>query len=454
MQHLVRLCSLCVERNYRRKSGALFATWTSIFLSVTLSLLACRASAADWYVRSGAIGNGLNWVDAWGDVTNITWSSIQPGDTIWIAGGRYGVLNIGQSGRADTRAERVFIKRATVASHGSDTGWSNAYDAQVYLLLISWSSPNVGSYVTIDGQVDRGISIVHGDGDSSHSITFDRGASHVTLRYLDIGGPGDGAGHHHIGDDRGVDITAWNGTSYDAVDFLIVQFSRIHGACTQIWNMNASNGIWEHNKIYKSTDSNGAPCHPNIFVTSSSSNVIFRYNEVYNYSGEGVMILNSGHGSVYVYGNLWHSGRTYARVLETQNGINGPVYFFNNTVDGLWLGILASNGGAYSSGSRGRNNIWWNMPPSGLPDEDYDACSRRNCLGSHSISNGTNPFINYLGHDYHIVSTVGSRYPRNKGIDLGLAFNADMDGLTRGADGAWDIGAFEFRSNSRQPPSP
>ena len=425
-----------------------------------MSALLCSfgwcAEAADWYVRSGAVGNGISWAHAWSDVTSITWSSIRPGDTIWISGGNYGDLNIGKSGSADTRTGRIFVKRATVASHGSDTSWSNTYDAQVNLSSIRWSSLNIGSFVTIDGQVDSGISIVHGDGDGSRSINFGRGASYVTLRYLDVGGPGDAMGHHHTGDDRGISITAWNGNSYDAVDFLKVQFSRIHGACTQIWNMNASNGIWEHNKIYNSTDSSGAPCHPNIFVTASSSNVIFRYNEVYNYDAEEIMILYGGHGSLYVYGNLWHSGKTYARVLKSEGGVNGPVYFYNNTVDGLWLGILAADGGAYASGSRGRNNIWWNMPPSGLAlgDEDYDFCSGRGCVGSNSISNGSNPFLIDSDHDYHIVPMIGSKYPRNKGVNLGLAFGVDKDGISRGADGAWDIGAFEFASGSRRLLSP
>ena len=448
MQSLVRFCPFGVQRRYRRRSGTKFAKGSSILFRLSLCLISWRAEAADWYVRSGTAGNGISWVDAWRDVTNIAWSSIQPGDTIWIAGGNYGALNVGQSGRADTPAGRIFVKRATSASHGSDFGWSNAYNSQVNLSSISWSSLNIGSYVTIDGQVDNGISIAHSDGDDSKSITFDRGATHVTLRYLDIVGPGDAAGHHHTGDDRGIDITAWNGSSYDAVDFLIVQFSLIHGACTQVWNMNASNGIWEHNKFYNSTEPTGGRCHPNIFATASSSNVTFRYNDVYNYSAEGIMILDGGHGSLYVYGNLWYSGRSHARVLETQGGMNGPVYFFNNTVDELWWGILASHGGIYAPGSQGRNNIWWNMPPSGLPDEDYDLCSRSGCPGSHSISNGTDPFINHSDHDYHIVSTVGPMYPRNKGVNLGLTFIVSKIGVSRGADGAWDIGAFEFPSSS------
>jgi hypothetical protein len=433
-------------RRFRSVSAAVSA-------SMLLVLISTDAVAADWYVRSGTGGNGTSWSSAWSDVTSIGWSSVQPGDTIWVSGGRYGSLNVGKSGNADTAAGRISVKRATAVAHGSDSGWSANYDGQVVLSGIVWSSQNVGSYVTIDGQVDSGIAINHGDGDGATSVTFDRGASYVTLRYLDIGGPGDANGFHHAGDDRGIDITAWNGSTYDAVDYLKVQYSKIHGACTQIWNMNASHGIWEHNRIYNSTDSNGNPCHPNIFVTASSSDVTFRYNEIYNYDAEGIMIINGGHGSLYVYGNVWHDGKTYARVIEVQNGVNGPVYFYNNVVDGLWAGFNTANAGQWAQGSQGRNNIWWNMDGSGLPDEDYDFCSG-SCSGSNSISGGSNPFVDLSAKNYRIASTIGTKYPRDRGVNLGTTFglNIDFDGGIRGADGIWDIGAFEFNAGTSLPP--
>jgi hypothetical protein len=424
---------------------------TAIFASLFIGAVS-TAQAADYYVRSGAGGNGTSWATAWSDVTNISWAAIQPGDTVWISGGRYGALKPGKSGNGDTPSGRIFFKRATSIAHGPDPGWNTAYDGQVVLSQIAWSSLNVGSYVTIDGQIDKGIAIPHGDSDSAASITFDRGASHVTLRYLDVDGPGNVNGFHHSGDDRGIDITAWNGSSYDAVDYLRVENSRIHGACTQIWNMNASHGIWEHNKIYNSTDSNGNPCHPNIFVTASSTDVTFRFNEIFNYDAEGIMIINGGHGTMYVHGNIWHTGKTYARVIEVQNGVNGPVYFHNNVVDGLWAGTNTANGGYWAQGSQGRNNIWWNMSGSGMPDEDYDLCSGT-CRGPNSISSASNPFVDVASKNYRISSATGTKSPKDRGVNLGpvAGFNIDFDGASRGTDGAWDIGAFEF--NGANPPA-
>ncbi|MGZ3797033.1 MAG: hypothetical protein ACXVB1_11740, partial [Pseudobdellovibrionaceae bacterium] len=129
------------------------------FFIFVLTLLPQISFATDWFVRANAGGNGTSWASAWSDVTNISWSSIQPGDTLWIAGGSYGILSLGKSGNADTPTGRIFIKRATSLSHGSDSGWNSAYDSQVVLSSIRWETLNVGSYVTIDGQVDNGISI-------------------------------------------------------------------------------------------------------------------------------------------------------------------------------------------------------------------------------------------------------------------------------------------------------
>ncbi|MDR3413786.1 MAG: hypothetical protein P4L87_22975 [Formivibrio sp.] len=403
--------------------------------------------ATSYYVRAGAAGssNGTSWANAWPNVSSISWSSIAPGDTIWIAGGSYGTMTIGKSGTADTATGRIFIKRATGAAHGSDTGWSAGFDSLVTVAGMTWSALNVGSYVTVDGQVDAGILIPHGDGSGNTSVSFDRGNSYVTLRNLDLAGPSDLHSHHHTGDDRSLDLTAWNGSSYDVIDHLTVQYVRFHGTCTAIWNMRTSNAIFEYNQIYNVFDDNGAVCHPDVFVTSGTTNLTFRFNKIYQYEDEGIMALNGDNGTMYIYGNLWYAQtNTNARIMETQMGANGPAYFYNNTIDGISLGVMTANGGNWAAGSQGRNNIWWNTGCNGLSDTDYDFTSSGSCSGTHSIHSGSNPFGDLLNHDYSLISTVGSTFPRGKGVDLGAPYDVDANGTARGASGAWDIGAYAF----------
>ncbi|MBI1936260.1 VCBS repeat-containing protein [Candidatus Woesearchaeota archaeon] len=399
-------------------------------------------SSRNWYLRSGATGNGSSWTNAWGSVGSIAWSSIQPGDTLWIAGGTYGSLVVGKSGNADTDAGRIFIKRATQSAHGSDTGWSSSYDSQVVFASISWTSPNVGSYVTVDGQVDSGIRVATRatGGREGTAVFIGRGQNYITLRNMEMAGPCGSTPCMQGGDNRALSTTAWSGSSYELVDNLKVQYSKIHGACTNIWLMNADNAILEYNEIYNSHATDTVPCHPNVVATSQSSNVIFRYNKVHDYATEGIMMLSGNSGTWYVYGNLWYAGTGYARVLESQDGTNGPVYFYGNTMVDLQQSVRTANNGVWHSASQGRNNIYWNASSPGLPSES------NNIVGSGSSS----PFVNYAGRDYHLTSTSAAR---NAGATLtndGF-INKDLEGNTRGADGAWDIGAYEYISSGIPP---
>jgi hypothetical protein len=420
---------------------------------IMLIILAGTVLGADWYVRPNGEGSfsGADWSNTWNSVTGIQWSKVNPGDTIWLAGGSYGTLVVGRSGNADSVSGRIFIKRAVASAHGTDTGWASGMDTQVTLAGLQWTALNTGSYVTVDGQVDSGIRLSQDSG-GDVLVDIQRGVSYVTLSHLDLAGPCGSTACFQGGDNRNIDTTAWNGASYEPVDHLRVQHSRLHGGCTLVWAMNVDNSIWEYNKFYDNdaidSGSEYSPneCHPNIMATGGSDNVTFRHNEVYNYAAEGIM-YSGGEKDWYIYGNIWRdriAGTGYARVLEA-DGIVGPVYFYNNVMANIWIPVLTVDGGSYAPGSKGRNNIYWNnaVDGGGLPDDDYDLCSG-SCSGSHSISSGSNPFVNLAGKDYHIISTVGTRYPKDKGANLGSAFNIDIDGNIRGSDGAWDIGAYEY----------
>ena len=95
-------------------------------------LINAVSGKAYFYVRSGATGsnNGADWTNAWSSTSNINWASINPGDTIFIAAGTYGALNVGKSG---TAGNPITFKRATNAEHGIATGWSSSYDGRVII---------------------------------------------------------------------------------------------------------------------------------------------------------------------------------------------------------------------------------------------------------------------------------------------------------------------------------
>ena len=62
-------------------------------------------------------------------------------------------------------------------------------------------------------------------------------------------------------------------------------------------------------------------------------------------------------------------------------------------------------------------------------------------MTSNNLSAANNPFVDYLVNDFHITSEIN-------GYSLPSLYNTDMDGNVRGADGVWDIGAYEYVSGS------
>ena len=95
-------------------------------------------AAKNLYVRKGASGsnNGSDWNNAWTDVTQISWGGVNPGDSIWIAGGTYGQLTIGDSG---TTNNPIYIARvrSTNASPVSAAGWNSRLRFPVVLNLVN-----------------------------------------------------------------------------------------------------------------------------------------------------------------------------------------------------------------------------------------------------------------------------------------------------------------------------
>ncbi len=55
---------------------------------VVLTTASQAALAANWYVNNAVStsGNGQSWASAFKNFSNITWSAIKPGDTLYISG--------------------------------------------------------------------------------------------------------------------------------------------------------------------------------------------------------------------------------------------------------------------------------------------------------------------------------------------------------------------------------
>jgi hypothetical protein len=410
-----------------------------------------RASARVHYVRAGATGNGSgsDWTNACTDFTgSCAATALQRGDIYYVASGNYapGSFSASASGSGV-----VTIQGATAANHGNEMGWQNTYsvDSHDGGSQAVFAPIQVGSNITLDGEAESGIKLAlanpppctGSDPYCNNQAAVKISGENIALKHLDIAGPGGPEGFTSTGDLRGIDTTG--GTT----NGLHISHCRIHGFIDGIYFGNTRNSLIEHSQIYDIYAQNAAMFHDNVFASIGSSNITFRYNEIYHWESEGIMLIFSGvQAKWYIYGNVWHDsvpGST-GRVLETQNAVNGPIYFYNNTVVNAWGAILESMGGAYAAGSEAKNNIFWNVLSNDLTGftRDYNLTSGPN-TEPHGIGQGPDPFVNYAGKDYHIVSAVAAMYPSNRGVVLSREFNRDKDGNLRGADGLWDIGAYE-----------
>jgi hypothetical protein len=429
-------------------------------LSKTLILFLLAGTAlpswsATKFVNKSATGsnNGTSWANAWTNVSSIGWSGLAGGDVVCVAGGTYsGGISTGANGSS---GNPITIRRASAADStcGSGTaGWSAAFDAQVVISNINLQN----NYVTIDGAVANGIKMNLGNSSGSpSSVGVSAATNGVILRYIEVAGPCGTTACNQNGDSRSIDLNSWNGSSYNLQNNMTIQNANLHGSCTILWSAHSTNLIIEHSRFADSADSTpGNPnCHPNVIAEQDSTNATFRYNEVTNWQVEGIMACpNGGCSSSWdIYGNVWHDpmGGSYPRVLEVQGNTNGPYHVYNNTFVNISFATATSaNGGGFASGSTGKNNIYWNSPTGGLPGSDYDLCNSSCSETNGQTYAGTDIFVSYSGHDYHLAKAT------NAGTSLSAPFNTDYDGKTRGGDGVWDRGAYEFGASGGRPNAP
>jgi hypothetical protein len=440
-------------------------------LVLVLTVGSSVARGANWYVRPGGAGakTGIDWNNAW-DCGGIGWSGVNGGDTIWLAGGTYGSSIV--PGKSGSAGALVFVKRvlSTDSVPAAAAGWQPSFDSQVIVNAsptIYYKTAGLGSYMYWDGRVDAGIKLQFGDVSSPAYCgavfcgnTGPGGQTQVTFTNIDMSGPFAGTAYQATQNQTGP-LCLYN------VSYFTITHCRLHGAPDCMGLILASSYVTlDHCKIYDG-DCGGTGAHENVLLMwGGVDQFTMRYCEVWNWPVMGFS-LGAGVGAMYLYGNIWHnpsgtsSGMSPSpRFIETSSsfgtsGATGPLYCYNNTIVDLYgTFTTSSSAGYWVSGSITRNNIVWNgstwNSANAPSDQDYDYGNAA-LSGSHSINGtGASPFIG--GTNYHVVATVAANYPRNKGVAIpnvaGHTFNIDMDGNIRGADGAWDMGAYEYGSLS------
>ena len=401
-------------------------------------------SNAAYYVRAGAAGSGSgsDWANAYTSLP----ATLQRGETYYVATGSYAAYDF------DTPVSGtsiVTIQKATTSNHGTETGWDSSYGiGQAEFPQLSVST----SYLVFDGVVGGGPSswkAGHGfklAASYEVLLLFPTTVSHVTVRHTEFAYPS-----------TEVDDTLADDHIYGALSSLTdftLEYCYMHDTSrTFILSRGWTDVLVQYNYFARNRYTEAR--HSELWSDHNGVRYVIRYNIMEDIEGTGVTVLLFGNGIDWeIYGNVvfWSGDPNYdgngngifTTASTGANAINWRVY--NNTVvDCKGRGDHTIYNG---SGNETKNNLWYNcssLGGHGATTADYNWYVNSDTpptLGSNdAVATLGDIFADSASNDFRITSSS----PNGAGVEAaGHSYHVDAYGYTRGADGWWDRGAYEF----------
>jgi hypothetical protein len=423
-----------------------------------LCWMTASAQAATYYVRSGATGSrsGTDWSNAYTQLP----SQLERGSLYYVADGTYGSHNFndGQSGNS-----RITVQKATVQSHGINTGWADSYGDG----LAQFASLTFGTgFYTFDGATGGGpgswesgfgFKVRTTDTGKSANVFFGSGVSEIAFRHTDF----EGRGRSYGGGDTDL--------FYLVNKYLNISISHCYLHDTDrtmilSWPSGGSGFLIEYSKFAR----NGNAEHREAWSAGTDSNVTVRHSLFEDIMGTGVIAIvnNSGDAKNWnIYGNIFYwTGKYTDGIINT-----GAIFVSWNDADVLVRAVdwnvynnVFANIKGYTSAvvfqkslnSSVHNNIWYNndTDDTGVSGakSDYNwfyGNRRNNKIGPNDAVGTANPFTNWQGGDWRLALPIS-------GLPLTGLDNKDYNGVLRGADGVWDRGALEYSQGAVGLPAP
>src|SRR5437867_2340103 len=441
---------------YHLMAGKLMAgNFCRCLVLVWIAVLALPTTswAASRHVRAGATGNGSgsDWTNAYPDLP----ASLVRGDTYYVAVGNYSSHRFND---VESGMSVITLKAATLADHGTNTGWSTSYVCQasfagVPAVALVWVFTT--GYYTLDGvygcspsaacgfRVDASKTTATGCGQARNTIQLEGGVGNVTFQYIEVKGTANTALDPNNITDTGFLSRAGNHDLYFG----------------HLW-VHDQGGLW---MVFDGDDkvtiewswfrnNHSTPvCHSEGIALRAPSglgntNFTIRYNRFENADGTAYIgtTVNGGltgptSSNWYFYGNIFSYNAAESNGQAKAAGIfqifaikiAGDFSFYNNTISSLDNGPLASGSCRiiFATGSVNtrvekltvRNNIWYNCvnaiaPPgtglSGLVTQiwDHNAYFATPLSGSgdpSELNASGNPFKNVTQNlgatDFHLL---------------------------------------------------
>jgi len=416
---------------------------------------ALSAEAANHCVRSTATGNGSgsDWTNAYTAIP----ATLVRGDTYYIADGSYGsyLFNTAVSGTLT-----ITIKKATVADHGTATGWSDSYgDGQAVFgnsryIQSYWNFAGVvfaSGYWIFDGATGAGSN------PTSYGFSFATDTSGANENYVVIS-----AGQSYTFNGMVIKhaaITCSGLSTHSEMGILgdtqanvvspLIQYNYIDNC--QV-NMYTHGSYWtvDHNYFGRTWSGSstsglhGVPIQNGYALGNTfSNNTITKCTYIcIEEGGSGSL------GGTKVYNNIFNPNFDTPEGIVSGSGgyaaINDTIY--GNTIINSTATILLQDSGSSSgSGNIVKNNLFYNSNGGPSTATNIDVGYNAYFLSSGyyasqpgiQVSSG-NPFVNLSSGDYRLAVATAT------GVTLSSPYNVDILGNARGADGTWDRGAYEF----------
>jgi len=464
-----------------------------LLLATATAFAACpdATNNAGYVLPSSAGGDGSTWSTSG---THAAFSSNPStpvrGCTYYYATGSYGTWAIPQISGTSV----ITIQPATVANHGTATGWSSSYAGLVQWNEWDFNGSNA-SYYTFNGVAGGGppdwactnclIKMNVGSGTVACGLCISAGTiSNITLNHVNIAGPGISA----CGANDSCDLIYFcsSGCSGTYSNWLI-EYSYLHDTTrTMLLTFpNPGTGMTIDHSYFAR---NGTAEHREAWSMSTDSNVVISNNIWEDICESGVIAAVNGAGTAsnwQVYGNLFewtgaagagciintgvlviaHSNCPTAQCINT----SGWLVYDNviaNVPSGSFLSAFDFENitGAISC----ENNIWYNNDSSAGPGPSgcgfsnsgsqvadynwfYGNTPTNDTSGPHDVVGSAIPFQtssnpNFPNGNWELASQIA-------GVSLGSPYNVDMLGNGPLA-GVFSRGALQFGSSSPVVTSP
>jgi hypothetical protein len=443
--------------------------------------------AANHYVRAGATGNGSG--SDWTNAAQALPASLVRGDTYYVAAGNYSGHAFNDAGGSASAV--ITVKAATVADHGTPTGWSDPFagtahfSGSVGAAIFEFRQP----YYVIDGQARNPDWIsgygfhLNNTGCVTNNTVVSLGASNITVRYTDVEGS-----HNRSGsctDESFQDFANGNITvEYNYIHDNGEANFKLRGSSTSSGSNGLVNFTVQNNYIARNFSQGGSGVHSeSMSVSDGVQNLVVRWNRFVDIDGTSVIAtasgscyagcpnFNRGNGPWYIYGNQWHFSATPPSSCAVGGfvsffdvGFTGNVYVYSNTIgfinstvcpqgSGGQAGVWIQAGPVAMQTVVVQNNIWFNSDVA--PPISFGGCGSP-CSGTriwdHNAYFGTtgsigdpdpnkqvsssNPFLNATGRDFHLATDT------SPWLVLASPYNTDLDGNQRiSSRGAFQFGA-------------